>query len=82
MCAQPAHSCGVCYGSLINTDVVVIVELKEFLPLELCTIVGYDGVWDPELLDDVREEQHGLLGFDHGDWLSLYPLRELVHSDK
>jgi len=73
---------GVCYDSLINTDVVVIAQLEEFLPRELCAIVGYDGVWDLESVDDVREEQHGLLGFDHGDRLSLYPLRELVHGDK
>ena len=73
---------GVCYGSPINVDVVVVVEPKEFLPRELCAVVGYDGVWDPESVDDVREEQHGLLGFDHDDRLSLYPLRELVHGDK
>jgi len=63
-------------------DVVVIVELEEFLPCELCAIVGYDGVWDPESVDDVHEEQHGLLEFYHGDRLSLYPHCELVHGDK
>ena len=77
----PVHV-DVRYGSPINADVVVITESKEFLPRELCAVVGYDGVWDPESVDDVREEQHGLLGFDHGDRSSLYPLRELVHSDK
>ena len=77
----PIHV-GVCYDSPINTDVVVVIELEEFLPHELCAVVDYDGVWDPELVDDVREEQHGLLRFDHSDWPSLYPLRELVHSDK
>ena len=61
---------------------MVIVEPKEFLPCELCAIVGYDGVWDFESVDDVREEEHGLLRFDHGDRPSLYPLRELVHDDK
>ena len=54
----------------------------EFLPCELCTVVGYDGVWDLESVDNVREEQHGLHRFDHGDRPSLYPLRELVHGDK
>ena len=70
------------YDSPVDADVVVVVEPKEFLPCELCVIVGYDGVWDPESVDDVREEQHGLLGFDHGDQSSLYPLHELVHGDK
>ena len=32
------------YGSPINADVVVVVEPEEFLPQELCAIVGYDGV--------------------------------------
>ena len=70
------------YGGPVDADVMVIAEPEEFLPRELRTIVGYDGVWDSESVDDVREEQHGLLGFDHGDRPSLYPLRELVHGDK
>ena len=70
------------YGSPINTDVVVVAELEEFLPRELCAVVDYDGVWDPKSVDDVREEQHGLLGFDHDDRPSLHPLCELVHGDK
>jgi len=44
------------YGSPINVDVMVIVEPEEFLPRELCAIVGYDRVWDTESVDDVREE--------------------------
>ena len=70
------------YGSTISVDVVVVIQPEEFLPRELCAIVDYDGVWDPESVDDVREEQHGLLGFDHGDRPSLYPLCELVHGNK
>ena len=60
-------------------DVIFIIELEELLPGELCAIVRDDGVRGSKSMDDVREEQHGLLGFDHGDWLSLYPLCELVH---
>ena len=56
--------------------------MMEFLPCELCTVVGYDGVWDLESVDNVHEEQHGLLRFDRGDRLSLYPFHELVHYDK
>ena len=33
-------------------------------------------------MDDVKEEQHGLLGLDHGDRSSLYPLCKLVYGDK
>ena len=33
-------------------------------------------------MDDVKEEQHGLLGLDHGDRSSLYQLCELVYGDK
>ena len=33
-------------------------------------------------MDDVEEEQHGLLGLDRGDQSSLYPLCKLVYSDK
>jgi len=33
-------------------------------------------------MDDVKEEQHGLLGLDHRDRLSLYPLCKLVYDDK
>ena len=63
-------------------DVVFIIESKELISSELCAVVLDDGVRDSKAMDDVREEQHGLLGFDHGDRPSLYPLRELVHGDK
>ena len=33
-------------------------------------------------MDDVKEELHDLLGFDHGDRSSLYPLCKLVYGDK
>ena len=33
-------------------------------------------------MDDVEEEHHGLLRFDHRDRPSLYPLCELVYGDK
>jgi hypothetical protein len=54
----------------------------EFLSHELCAIIRDDGVWDSITVDDVEEELHSLLGFDHGNRLSLYPLCELVHGDK
>ena len=33
-------------------------------------------------MDDVKEEQHGLLRLAHGDWSSLYPLCKLVYDNK
>jgi len=73
---------GVRYESLVDVDVIFIVESEELLFGELHAVVRDDGVWDSKAMDDVHEEQHSLLRFDHGDWGSLYPLRELVHSDK
>ena len=36
----------------------------------------------PKVMDDVKEEQHGLLGLDRGDRSSLYPLCKLIYGDK
>jgi len=47
--------------------VVVVIELEEFLPGELCAVVRDDRVWDFKAVDDVEEELHGLLGLNHGD---------------
>ena len=63
-------------------DVMFIAKLEDLLPSELCAIVHDDGVRDSEVMDDVEEEQHGLLGLDCGDRLSLYPLCKLVYGDK
>ena len=52
------------HGSPIDADVVFIVESKELLSSELCAVVRDNGVRDPKVMDDVEEEQHGLLGFD------------------
>ena len=82
MRARPARSCGVRYDGPIDLDVVFIVELEELLSGELCAIVHDDGVWDPKAMDDVKEEQHGLLRLDRGDRPSLYPLCKPVYSDK
>ena len=70
------------HGSPIDVDVVFIAELKELLSSELRAVVRDDGVRDPKAMDDVKEEQHGLLEHDHGDQSSLYPLCKLVYGDK
>ena len=48
-------------------DVVFIVELEELLASELCVVVRDNRVQDSKAMDDVKEEQHGLLRLDHGD---------------
>ena len=63
-------------------DVVFIVESEELLSGELHAIVHDNGVQDSKKMDDVKEEQHGLLGLDHGDQSSLYRLCKLVYGDK
>ena len=63
-------------------DVVFITESEELLSGELCAVVRDYRVWDPKAMDDVKEEQQGLLGLDRGDRSSLYPLCKLVYGDK
>ena len=82
MCARPARSCGVAPRGPIDPDVVFIAKSKELLSGELCAIVYDDGVQDSKAMDDVKEEQHGLLELDHGDRSSIYPLCKLVYGDK
>ena len=72
----------MCHGGPIDTDVVFIVEFEELFPGELLAVVHDNGVWDSKAMDDVKKEQHGLLGLDCRDWLSLYPLCKLVYGDK
>ena len=73
---------GVRHGGPIDADVVFIVESKELLPSDLRAVVHDNGVRDSKAMDDVKEEQHGLLEHDHGDQSSLYPLCKLVYGDK
>ena len=68
-------------GGPIDWDVVFIVEPKELLSGELHAIVRNDGVWDSKVMEDVEEEQHGLLRLDRRDRSSLYPLCKLVYGD-
>ena len=59
-----------------------ITESNEFPTGELRAIVCDDGVRYSKAMDDVEEEQHGLLGFDRGYWSSFNPFCELVYGDK
>jgi hypothetical protein len=47
-------------------DVVVLLEVQELLVSELGAVVSDDGVRDREVMDDVGEERHRLLGPDAG----------------
>ena len=81
MLDQPVHS-GVHDGSPIDSDVLFIIESKEFLANELCAIVCDDGVRYSKAMDDVEEKQRSLLGLDHGDQSSFDPFCELIYGDK
>ena len=54
------------HDSRIDTDVVFIAELEELFLDELRAVVRDNGVRDSKAMDDVKEEQHGLLGLDCG----------------
>ena len=73
---------GVRHGGPIDADVVFIAELEELFPDELCAVVHDNGVRDFKAMDDVKEEQHGLLGLNRRDQSSLYPFCKLVYGDK
>ena len=72
----------MCHGSPIDADVVFIVESDELFPGELRAVACDNGVRDSKAMDDVKEEQHGLLELDRGDRSSLYPLCKLIYNDK
>jgi hypothetical protein len=57
--------------------VVVITETQKLLSCELCVVVCDNGVWDPEAMDDIREERHRLLRLDVGEGSNLDPVGKL-----
>jgi hypothetical protein len=48
-------------------DVVVVTEVQELFSCEMCAIFRDYGVWEPEVMDDIHEESHRLLGLDVGE---------------
>jgi hypothetical protein len=52
----------------------IITKAKELFAGELCAIVGDNGVWDPEAVNDVSKEEHRHLTLDLRDWPSFDPL--------
>jgi hypothetical protein len=55
---------GVSYGGPVHLDVVILAEVQELSASALGVVIGDDGVWDPEAMDDVGEERHRLFGPD------------------
>jgi hypothetical protein len=58
---------GVCHDCPINADMVIVAKFKELFIDELRAIVGDDGVWDPEAMNNIGEEEHRLLRLDSRD---------------
>ena len=54
---------GMCDGGPIDSDVLFITESNKLPAGELCAVIYDDGVWYSKAMDDVEEEQHGLLGW-------------------
>jgi hypothetical protein len=63
-------------------DVAVATEIHELLSCDLCTVVHDNRVWDPEAMNDFREESHHLLRLDVGEGSDLDPLGKLVDGDQ
>jgi hypothetical protein len=72
----------MCDGCPVHADVVFVAKFQEFSGGKLGAIVGDDGVWHSELVDDVGEEGHGLLYPEVHDWACLNPHGEFVHDDQ
>jgi hypothetical protein len=66
----------------VHADMVIIAEIYKLFAGELRAVVGDDGVWDPEAMNNISEEEHRLLKFDSRNWPSLNPLLELVDGDE
>jgi hypothetical protein len=77
----PIHP-GVRFSSPIHADMVIIVEIKKLFASELRAVVGDDGVYDPEAMDNISKEEHRLLRFNLRNWPSLNPLLEFVDGEQ
>jgi hypothetical protein len=61
---------------------MVVAEIQKLFTSELGAVVRDDTVGDPKAMDNVGEEEYGLLGPDAGDGAGLDPLGEFVNRDK
>jgi hypothetical protein len=62
--------------------VVVITKTQELHSCELCVVVCDHGVWDPEAMDNIREERHRLLGLDVGEGSNLDPFGKFIDGNQ
>jgi hypothetical protein len=49
-----------------HADVIVVTEIKKFLPDELSAVVSNDRIRDPKMENGAPDEIYGLLGADFG----------------
>jgi hypothetical protein len=66
----------------VHTDIVVIIEVKEFLPCKLGAFVSDDRVGYAEAVNDVGGEGYRLLRADIDNGSRLDPFEELVNRYK
>jgi hypothetical protein len=62
--------------------VVIGTETQELISCELCVMVYDNGVGYLEVMNDIREECHHLLGSDVGEGADLDPLGKFVDGDQ
>jgi hypothetical protein len=61
---------------------MAVVKFQEPLAGELGAVISDDAVRNPKVMDDVGEEQHGLLCPNVGDGMGLDQLRKFVDGDE
>jgi hypothetical protein len=61
---------------------MVIVEFQEPFAGELGAVIYDDAVGNPKAMDDVGEEQRGLLLYDVGNGTGLDPLGKLINGNE
>ena len=66
----------------IGPDPVPFRKLLEVFARKVGSVVGDDGIWHTESINNVQEELDGFLGINCSDRLGLYPFGELVDCDK
>jgi len=73
-----ANSLGVGYCGPVHTDVMPFTEVQELFAGELGAFVSDDDIGNPKPVDDVSEEEDGLLRVDVRDGSSFDPFGEFV----
>jgi hypothetical protein len=66
----------------VYLDVVIITEIQELLLGERSVVVSDDGVWDPEMENNVLDKIYCLVGANLSQGPCPDPLSELVDCNK